>query len=133
MGRTLRTTIGFVLLPFLLLACGKAKPERAATGKAGASIAGTYSCNREGEGTDVPVYAWELREDGTLKNASPPDIVELGVTSEEKIVEGTWTAKGNSGKITSENQDYPFTIEGDRLVFRGGKFVCFNVKSFQSP
>jgi hypothetical protein len=65
-----------------------------------------------------------FREDGTLQNDSPRDIVALGTTAEEKIVQGTWSATGNSGKVTSQNVDYPFTVEGARLVFDGGKFVC---------
>lgn len=128
MGRTRGTfKLGLVLLPLLLVACAKANEETDATGKASSSIAGTYQCSREDD-PDAPAYAWEFREDGTLKNLSPPDIVALGTTAEEKIVEGTWSAKGDSGKVTSENEDYPFTIEERGLVFAGGKFLCHKVE-----
>jgi hypothetical protein len=116
--------IGVSVLAFALVACTPGtQPTVSPTAEGSASIAGSYGCSREGEG-DAPTFGWELREDGTLQNVSPPDILALGKTAEEKIVSGTWSATGNSGKVTSENVDYPFTIDGDNLVFRDGKFVC---------
>jgi hypothetical protein len=121
-GRSFK--VGALLILLLLASCGNAKKEDGAAGKAGTSIAGDYGCTREGD-EDAPTYGWELREDGTFVDHSPPDIKALATTPEEKIVEGTWTAQGDSGKFTSENQEYPFTIQEGRLVFTGGKFVCF--------
>lgn len=115
--------IASVLSLFLVVACGEANQTGYATDNAGASISGPYSCGIE-QDPDAPVLAWEFRADGTLSNVSPPDIVALGKTAEEKIVRGTWSATGGSGRVTSANVDYPFTIDGDQLVFQAGKFVC---------
>jgi hypothetical protein len=119
--------IGFMLVSSLIAACG-GTPAGSPTGTTGPSIAGSYGCSREGAG-DIPTFGWELRADGTLQNLSPPDILALGTTAEEKIVSGTWTATGSSGKVTSENVDYPFTIDGGNLVFRDGSFVCRSAPS----
>jgi hypothetical protein len=82
MGRTRGTlAIGFMLLSFLLVACGDGEQAGDATGNAGASIAGEYGCSREGD-PEAPGFAWELREDGTLIDLSPPDIIALGKTAE---------------------------------------------------
>jgi hypothetical protein len=116
--------IGVSVLAFALVACTTGtQPTASSTAQGSASIAGNYACSREGEG-DVPTFVWELQEDGTLQNISPPDMLALGETAEEKIASGTWSAAGNSGKVTSENMDYPFTIDGGSLVFADGKFVC---------
>jgi hypothetical protein len=114
--------IGLMLVSFLIPACG-GTPAASATGTTGPSIAGSYACTIEGD-PDTPTFAWELRADGTLQNISPPDMLALGKTAEEKIVSGTWSATGDSGKVTSENVDYPFTIDGGNLAFRDGSFVC---------
>lgn len=126
MGQTrLHLMMCCLLTSFLLLGCGNSKQEEGTTGQTGPSIAGDYACSKEGTGKDRPTYGWALREDGTLTNNSPPGIIALGTTPEEKIVKGTWSTKDGSGKVTSEGKDYVFTIGQDRLVFRDGKFVCF--------
>lgn len=116
--------IGVSVLAFALAACTPAtQPTASPTAEGSVSIAGSYGCGREGD-PDAPVFGWDLREDGTLQNHSPQDILALATTAEEKIVSGTWSVTGDSGKVTSENVDYPFTIDGDNLIFADGKFVC---------
>jgi hypothetical protein len=118
--------IGFMLVSFLIAACG-GTPAASATGTPGPSIAGSYGCTNPGD-PDSPIFVWELRADGTLQNISPPDMLALGKTAEEKIVSGTWSVTGDSGTVTSENVDYPFTVstnvEGANLRFADGSFVC---------
>jgi hypothetical protein len=118
--------IGISVLAFALVACTAGTQPTGSpaspTAEVSPSIAGPYACGREG--ANVPTFVWELREDGTLQNVSPPDMLALGEIAEEKIASGTWSATGNAGKVTSQNVDYPFTIDAGSLVFADGEFVC---------
>lgn len=117
---------GIMLVAFLMPACAGAGTG-SPTGTTGPSIAGSYGCTNPGD-PDSPIFVWELRADGTLQNVSPPDILALGKTAEEKIVSGTWSVNDDSGTVTSQNVDYPFTVftnvEGENLRFSDGSFVC---------
>jgi hypothetical protein len=78
------------------------------------SKAGIYTCSSAAT-SDAPVEAVELRADGTLTWITPG-----GYASE-----GIWSAQGDAGTIRISDEDDPFTIAGEQLLFGGvGGRVC---------
>ena len=96
----------------LLTACAasSAGPSPSQAPETPPSIAGRYECREPGDTGTGPglhlVWLWELSEDGTLTITDPADTV----------FEGSWSADVDSGAITMEGVDTPFSIDGDRLV-----------------
>lgn len=149
MGRR-RETVIMPLIGLLLVACQQAKEKSSTEAKGSAQIAGTYNCTDAPNDPDPEIDAktgepavdvWELRADGTLKQTYPTRVIK-GETFEGWTEEGAWSAEGDSGRAKPgrlpppshparrqlEQQggfaEDPFKIEGERLLFGRGQYVC---------